>query len=262
MPLCNRCSRPHYVARLYLAAPPRTNLSGCETLRYKVGLRHSVCNMPTVLDHLFILCDAGAPEAAALARIGLIEGPPNNHPGQGTACRRFFFPRQYVELLWIEDRTEALSDATRPTRLWDRWSARRQGACPFGLVFTTDDDMTVTAPFPTRAYEPAYLPRGLAIQVAIDTPLTEPEFFFLPSRSASTGPPRPVQAALPGTSITHLRLGTPAGIPSSPAVLWATSIGLLSFERAEQFRLTVTFEGAADGGFADSTPELPLAFQW
>jgi hypothetical protein len=43
------------------------------------------------LDHAFIACRPGAPEADALLRQGFVEGSPNTHPGQGTANRRFFF---------------------------------------------------------------------------------------------------------------------------------------------------------------------------
>ncbi len=43
------------------------------------------------LDHLFLCCSEGAPEAATLVRRGPTEGSSNTHPGQGTANRRFFF---------------------------------------------------------------------------------------------------------------------------------------------------------------------------
>jgi hypothetical protein len=44
------------------------------------------------------MCSKGAPEAEALLRVGLREGAGNTHPGQGTACRRFFFENAYLEL--------------------------------------------------------------------------------------------------------------------------------------------------------------------
>ncbi len=47
--------------------------------------------MTIELDHFFILTDPGAPQAELLTEIGLVEGTPNDHPGQGTANRRFFF---------------------------------------------------------------------------------------------------------------------------------------------------------------------------
>jgi hypothetical protein len=43
------------------------------------------------LDHIFICSSFGAPEVESLVQFGLLEGPANQHPGQGTACRRFSF---------------------------------------------------------------------------------------------------------------------------------------------------------------------------
>jgi Glyoxalase-like domain len=213
------------------------------------------------LDHVFILCDAGAPEATALTSLGLVEGPANVHPGQGTACRRFFFPMQYLELVWVADQAEAMNDATRPTRLWDRWSSRRQDGCPFGLVFTPDGDGPLRS-FPTWPYRPAYVPHGLAIEIAIDTPLTEPEFFVLPFRTGRKDDRHPAQAAIPGTSITHLRVGSPAGPLASSAARWAGATQLLSYEPSDDYVLTVTFDAAATGEMADLRPELPLVLRW
>jgi hypothetical protein len=47
--------------------------------------------MAVEFDHLFVCVSVGAIEAACVAAVGLREGAPNQHPGQGTACRRFFF---------------------------------------------------------------------------------------------------------------------------------------------------------------------------
>lgn len=41
------------------------------------------------LDYVFVCTTPGAPEADKLVRLGFHEGPPNQHPGQGTANRRF-----------------------------------------------------------------------------------------------------------------------------------------------------------------------------
>jgi Glyoxalase-like domain len=69
------------------------------------------------IDHVFICCSVGAAaEADALVRLGLHEGTPNTHPGQGTACRRFFFENAYLELFWVADKREAQADEVLPTR--------------------------------------------------------------------------------------------------------------------------------------------------
>ena len=217
--------------------------------------------MATVLDHVFILCDAGAPEAEALTSLGLVEGAPNTHPGQGTACRRFFFPHQYVELVWVESPDETRSDATARTRLWDRWAARRGGGCPFGLVFVSDDEKSAL-PFPTWSYAPAYLLQGMTIEIAIDTPLDEPEFFVMPAVSRAASAPRPGQAALPGSTVTGVRLAGPWRRPSSPAARWAESSGLLAFEASDEYRIEIIFDHARAGLVADARPGLPLVLRW
>src|SRR5580765_5868731 len=85
------------------------------------------------IDHIFICVEVDAPEAEGLTAFGLTEGKPNTHPGQGTACRRFFFENAYLELLWVHSSADAQAEQTRRTRLWERWSGRRDGACPFGI---------------------------------------------------------------------------------------------------------------------------------
>lgn len=57
--------------------------------------------MQIELDHLFVCTNPGAPEAEKLVRFGLHEGPPNQHPGQGTANCRFVFANAMIELLWV-----------------------------------------------------------------------------------------------------------------------------------------------------------------
>jgi Glyoxalase-like domain len=212
------------------------------------------------LDHIFVMCDVDAPEATALAAIGLVEGSSNTHPGQGTACRRFFLPQQYLELVWVRDPDEAQSALTRPTRLWERWDRRRQGACPFGLIFSPGDDPE-RSPFPTWPYRPRYLPESLAIEIQVDTPITEPEFFVLP-RLPSRGGAHRAQPVVAGQAITHLQLGTPTGSAVSPAARWAASTGLLSIERSDDYVLTITFDNASHTRIADLRPALPLILRW
>ncbi len=136
--------------------------------------------MNVELDHVFIFCKEGAPEAALLVERGLLEGSPNTHPGQGTANRRFFFANAYLELLWVSDQAEAQREDVLPTQLWERWSCRTEGACPFGIVFRPRSDSTGETPFSSWSYRPAYLPTGLSIEVGRELMITEPQLFFLP----------------------------------------------------------------------------------
>lgn len=135
-------------------------------------------------DHLFICTDVGAPEGDRLAEVGLVEGSPSAHPGQGTANRRFFFHNAMVELLWVHTPDEAQSERIRRTRLWERWRDRQTGACPFGICLRS----TSQAPqagnamaFSSWAYFPPYLPPSISIAVGTNSEiLTEPMLFQIP----------------------------------------------------------------------------------
>ena len=110
--------------------------------------------MPVELDHVFVCVSQGAPEAEQLIQFGFREGTPNVHLGQGTANRRFFFRNSMLEFLWVENSIEAQSEQTLPTGIWERWSGRRSGACPFGVVLRPVSVESTTTPFPSWEYRP------------------------------------------------------------------------------------------------------------
>jgi hypothetical protein len=216
------------------------------------------------LDHIFIMCAVDAPESLALSRLGLKEGSANTHPGQGTACRRFFFRDSYIELLWVCDQEEAQSELVRRTRLWERWSMRQAGACPFGVVLRAGRDVGAEqAPFRTWQYVPPYLPEGLVLDVALDTPLTEPEFFYLGfQREPTRRGHEPVAHAIPATDLTGVMIGMPAPGCKSKAGRTAEAAGLLSFAPSSEYVLRLTFDQATTRNAADLRPELPLMLEW
>jgi hypothetical protein len=216
------------------------------------------------LDHVFVLCAAGAPEATALARVGLQEGSPNEHPGQGTACRRFFFRNAYLELLWVGDAAEAQTDPARSTRLWERWSRRREGANPFGIVLRPDGKAgDLDAPFATWSYRPSYLPPSVAIELAVGTPLEEPELFYMRwARRPDATRREPVDHPVPSTDVTSVRIGVPGPRPLSEAARAAEAAGVVGFHSAEDHLMTLGLDGEARGHVADLRPDLPLVLRW
>ena len=219
--------------------------------------------MSIALDHVFICCSVGAPEAAALLRLGLKESSPNTHPGQGTACRRFSFANAYLELFWVSDAEEARSDLVRPTRLWERWSGRRTTACPFGVVLRPDPPGDQDPPFETWAYHPRYLPPELAIELAVGTPIGEPELFYLRfARGPDFVRREPIDHAIPLNAISSVTLGTPLPGPRSAAAQSVELAGVLSFRPADEHVLTLAFDGEASKEVADLRPELPLVLRW
>jgi hypothetical protein len=216
----------------------------------------------TVLDHVFIFCSAGAPEGATLARLGLVEGIPNTHPGQGTACRRFFFRNAYLELLWVRDVEEAQNPLSAPTRLFERWSGRQNGASPFGVVLRPDGAEAGAPPFLSWQYRPRFLPSNVPLEVAVGTRLSEPELFYLglPRHPGDMGD-QPVEHIAPLREITSVRISVPA--PPTEALRALEATELVSFVVAPSPLLELGF-GAKPGSVAtaDVRPELPLVLRW
>jgi hypothetical protein len=194
--------------------------------------------MALELDHVFICCSPGAPESDALVRLGLNEGSPNTHPGQGTANRRFFFRNAFLELLWVSEPAEARSEQTRRTRLWERWSQRSSSACPFGVVFRPKGANAATAPFATWSYRPNYLPSGVAIEFAEDVPLEEPELVYL-------------------RHVCGVTVGLPSAAGLSQPSQAVLSAGLVTYRFAAEHVLELTFLAAQETAF-DLRPTLPL----
>src|SRR5215471_7899198 len=115
--------------------------------------------MKLELDHLFTFVNAGAPEVEQLVRFGLSEGQPNTHPGQGTACRRFFFHNAYLEFLWIQDEQEVAAEWVRPLGFPARSSYQQTGASPFGIILhpAAEAGDAAALPFATWALHAPYL---------------------------------------------------------------------------------------------------------
>jgi hypothetical protein len=164
----------------------------------------------------------------------------------------------------VSDPAEAQREPVRQTRLFERWSKRAEGACPFGIVLRPAIDAAgANPPFPTWTYHPAYLPPHLAIQVAVDTPLSEPELFYLAfSRPRDAAEQEPFTHSLPATEITGLAIGLPGVKPRSLAAHTVEAMGLVSFSAADDYVMVLTLDRGARSRAADLRPGLPLILRW
>ncbi len=222
--------------------------------------------MSIEIDHFFICASHGAPEAEGLIAFGLTEGTPNQHPGQGTANRRFFFRNIMLELLWVDDAAEAQGESVRRTQLWERWSTRNIQASPFGICLRPTDRENAAAPFPAWEYRPPYLPGTRVVHLAADTPLSEPMWFYLGFGRRPDSAPiekrQPLDHPIGFQEVTGVRVTNPAPQPLSTTGRAVMETGLVSVQPGKEHLLEIVFDGYQKGCRADFRPHLPLVFRW
>jgi hypothetical protein len=213
------------------------------------------------LDHLFLCVSEGGPEAEELTRLGLAEGPANAHPGQGTANRRFFFANAMLELLWVTNAAEAQGEPARPLQLWQRWSGRRGGACPFGICLRPSRPGVEGLPFPSRPYQPPFFPPDLSLHIAANTSAQEPLLFYIPSYRRADQQPSLMpylQHPVGWRQITRVLLCGPH--PPAPHALGP--VDGIAFGADGHHRMEIGFDGESTEHCADLRPLLPLVLRW
>jgi hypothetical protein len=220
--------------------------------------------MAAVIDHVFICTGIGAPGAGRLRQFGLVEGSPNQHPGQGTACRRFFFRNAMLELLWVEDAVEARSEQTRRTKLWERWSEAGRAASPFGLVLRPSAGTPEACPFPSWEYRPASMP-DLELHVAQGTVPEEPMWCYMQAgRSPAEAPAdrrQPLDHPSGFHQVTGVRIGSPQLMQTSLTAAMARA-GVIGWNASREHLLELSFDGTLHAKRMDFRPDLPLVFRW
>jgi hypothetical protein len=224
------------------------------------GLRSvRLARMRIELDHLFVCTAPGAPEAEELVRFGLREGPPNRHPGQGTANRRFAFANTMIELLWVSDAKEAQSECARRTLLWERWSGREGKASPFGICLRPVDSQNTESPFPAWEYRPAYLPDPLVMHIG-EAGVEEPMWVYLSFMRRVDREQWFVEHPIGIREITSLTLTSPVPLRSAVSQRMVES-GILSTQKGPKSLLEIAFDGNRRKEIVDFRPHLPLVFQ-
>lgn len=220
-------------------------------------------------DHLFICTDAGAPAVDWLCALGVTEGTPNTHPGQGTTNRRIFFHNAMLEFLWVHDEREARAPQIAPTRLWERWRYRQTGFSPFGIALrsrTPAPTHPPSLPFATWAYHPPYLPSHLEIDVASHTTPAEPLLFYIPFGEQPAAAPavrrQPLDHAIGWREITHVSMSIPTHAPLSDALRALAAAHLVTITVGPAHLAEVEFDHGHQGQLVDGRPWVPLRLRW
>ncbi|MEO1245890.1 MAG: hypothetical protein AAFX56_09445 [Pseudomonadota bacterium] len=213
--------------------------------------------MTLQLDHCFVLCDPQAPQADLLSDLGLIEGPGNDHPGQGTANRRFFFSNTMFEFLYVRDADEAVHGRAKGLRLPER--AMSAAASPFGLIVRSSGGLADT-PFPGWPYCPEYFPADQCFHVGENSDLLEEPLCICMPHNLPVPASRPRRANADMT-LTGLRLGVPVSRLSPPLEAIAACDGV-SLQLNEPHHLELVFNEERAGRFESLLPALPLTVRW
>jgi Glyoxalase-like domain len=210
------------------------------------------------LDHLFVCTAPGAPEAEKFVQFGLHEGPPNQHPGQGTANRRFAFANAMIELFWVSDASEAQSQSASRTLLWERWSGRAHNASPFGICLRPVDPQDTGLPFPAWEYRPAYLPDPLVMHIG-DVGIEEPMWVYLSFMRRAQREQWFIEHPIGIREITGLTLTTPVPLRSNVSQKIIES-GILATRTGATSVLEIEFDCNRRKEQMDFRPHLPFVF--
>ena len=227
------------------------NIAGQIELHYR--------RMQIELDHLFVCTTPGAPEAERLVQLGLHEGPPNQHPGQGTACRRFPFANAMIELLWVNDPTQAQGPNTRRTLLWERCSGSEENASPFGICLRPIDQQDAGTPFPGWEYRPSYLPGSLGMHIG-ESGIEEPMWVYLNFQRREHYNHRFAENPVGIREITGLTLTTCVPLRSRVSQTIIEN-GILASRTGATPLLEIEFDGRMRKERIDFRPYLPMVFQ-
>lgn len=213
--------------------------------------------MAIELDHVFVLTEAGAPEADLMAEVGLVEGESNTHPGQGTANRRFFFGNTMLEFLYVHDADEADNGPARRLRFQDRNS--QASASPFGLIMRAVNSQPGN-PFPGWKYCPDYFADDVCFHVGENSDVLEEPLCIcmpnnLPQRKQK---PAPENA---GWILTELRINVPVVTLSEPL----REISLcqnIAVNSSMPHAMELTFNNSAEKKRKVFEFDMPLIFNW
>jgi hypothetical protein len=213
--------------------------------------------MSLILDHFLILTGEGAPEAELLTEIGLVEGPRNVHPGQGTANRRFFFRNAMLELAYVRDQAEALSGSGRHLRIAER--LRSAQASPFGVMLRATDSVSEQK-FHGWPYFADYLGPDLYFLIGDNSDvLEEPLCVLMPANMPLPAVKRP--PTHPFELVTELRIGVPVGTASNTLNAVGNVDGV-TVELKTPHHMEIVFNAYRAGCLRDFRPSLPLTILW
>jgi hypothetical protein len=224
------------------------------------------------LDHIFIFTQQAEQVAQSLLHLGLSEGAPNIHPGQGTACRRFFFHNAYLELVWVINEEETKSPAIVNTRLWERSQYQFTNYCPFGLCFRpiekVKDKVSLLFDDGWRYYS-SFLPHGQFANIAsnenfpAEPMLFEMPFFGIAPKDYPLEKQQPMNHEKGFKEITKVSLTLPTSTSNlSMSMQKVLGNSIVNVFEGKEYSVCLEFDGAKRGEIRNFHHLLPLIIEW
>ena len=220
------------------------------------------------LDHIFIFTSRAEQVATVLQAFGLTEGTANVHPGQGTACRRFYFQNSYLELVWVIDDDEIKNPAIERAKLWERSQYKFTNYCPFGLCFRTaqPSSQLVHLLFEDGwRYYSAYLPEGQYANIAsneafpAEPMLFEMPFFGLAPKNYPLEKQQPLIHTNGFQKLTKVTLTIPAPFTDlSAAMKKVLHESIVDVSQGDNYTVSLEFDDGGQGKLQDFTAVIPL----
>ena len=209
------------------------------------------------LHHFFILTEPGANQADLVSNIGLVEGTKNNHPGQGTANRRFFLSNSTLEFLYVRDSKEAKNGPGNKLRITDRIAESK--ASPFGLIMSTSD-VNKNVPFTGWRYCPEYFDEDQCFHVGENSDLlVEPLCICMPHNINYQN--NHLQKENSTWVVTELSISVPVVHPTETLEIIA-SCDEVTLRLNEPHHMDLVFNERKQKQSKDMRPELPLVVHW
>lgn len=228
------------------------------------AIREEVNNIE--IDHIYVCTKYKAPEGDLLVEFGLLEGSSNVHPGQGTANRRFYFHNMMLELLWVENAEEVQSELTKPMRLYERCQPITDKISPFGIALRPTDEKDNLVPLKVWDYHPIYLPDFLKIQVAENTPLSEPMYFYLffgtRQDKVRAEKREPMNHKVQLKEVTCVKVSVNQDFALSEAANILNQSPNMSIELDKENLIELEFDNGLSNKTKDFRPDLPIIFKW
>lgn len=132
------------------------------------------------LDHIFIWVKKDAPEIDIFRKAGFTSIISGTHKGQGTGGKYIFFLNFYIELLYISDKTEALSNLNNFGCNYierSNWYQNKSSFLGIGLKMTSFDLKRI--PFPYKMYQSGWMKDKGLLMATNNQNLNDPIVFIL-----------------------------------------------------------------------------------